>query len=140
MSVEKMPEEYRGTYFDFGPDVGDLPPAFAIVAGGYPRMGPVSARVNLYRETALRGLVRALRFEHTRVVGWGAKAEGGRHEEESWLVVCSRDEAVDLGCAFDQDGVWWVEGDALSVLPCLGKYPETPVTPGFRARVRRREG
>ncbi len=140
MSVDQMPDEYRGTYFDFGPDVGEFPPSFAIVAGGHPRVGRVSERVNAYRETALRALLVELGLTHRCLVGWGAKAEGGRHEEESWLVVCSRDEAVDLGCAFDQDGVWWVDGDALSVLPCLGKYPDTPVTPGFRARVRRREG
>ncbi len=138
MSAEQMPGEYRGTFFDFAPDVGEFPPSFAIVAGGYPRVEQLSVDENRVRETELKMLLAKRGFTHRRLVGWGPKAGGGRHEEESWFVVCSRDEAVDLGCAFDQDGVWWVEGDALSVLPCLGKYPETPVIPGFRARLKQR--
>jgi hypothetical protein len=136
---EGMPPEYGNTSFDFCESPIELPGSFAVIAGGYPRVEQLSDEENRVRETELRMHLAKRGFTHRRLVAWGPKAGGGRHEEESWLVVCSRDQAVDLGCAFGQDGVWWVEGDALSVLPCLGKYPETPVTPGFRARVRRRE-
>ena len=123
-----MPADTTETLFELDGSLLDLPPSFAVItdeATPPPTEGGGAKRL---REQS---------FSHRRIVAW-VPTPGGPRAAEGWLVDCAKGVAVALGRTQRREAVWWVEGDALSVVPCLGHDVETRVTPGFRARLRHR--
>ncbi len=133
-----MPPEYARTLFELDGPLRTLPSSFAIITAVMPRGFASDASTDAADDAELEKRLRGGAYEPRRIIGWAPTAQA-IHAEKGWLVPCSKAEAARLGRDFRQDAVWWVEGDALSVVPCLGRYDKTAVRPGFRARVCHRE-
>ena len=130
-----MPPEYANTLFQLDGSPLMLPPSFTIITAVLPIGFVTSPDEDARHNAELAQRLRAEGFHPLPVIGWAPRADGSVHEEASWLVACPKVRAVALGREYRQEAVWWVEGDALGAVPCLGLYPETPVTPGLRARL-----
>jgi hypothetical protein len=49
------------------------------------------------------------------------------HREKSWMVNFDKDKAIEVGKAFDQNAIYWVENGVLFLTPCLSEECEETV-------------
>jgi hypothetical protein len=70
---------------------------------------------NRMADERLRQLLLGRNLRHQRITG---ESPDGQHAEPGWWVETDLADAVQIGRAFRQDAVYWIEGDALSVHAC----------------------
>lgn len=56
------------------------------------------------------------------------------HSEASFIVECSLPEALEIAAEFEQNAIFWVEQDRLSLVPCLLDDVEQTEMGSFRGR------
>lgn len=100
---------------------GWTPPAesFAILSACSPTGEQRPAARNQVADEELRR--RLLESVHRRITG---QSPDGSHAEPSWASACTRAKAVELGREFQQDAIFWVEGDSLAVVDCKASRPD----------------
>jgi hypothetical protein len=125
-----------------GPFLAHHPGPWVIVTAWNPGAGHAGGAVavtpdeNLARDQALEGWLREAGRPALRIVGRAPPPE--THAEPGWLVpVASLDEAVALGAAWKQDGVYLVQPpDTLILAWCApGEGPPPRELGSFRARL-----
>ena len=100
-SVPALPPQWPGRFA--------ILTAWATTGEHWPDERNRAADESLRQELVQRGL------PHHRIVG---ASPDGQHAEPGWIVETELQEAVQLGQAYRQDALYWVEADALRVVSC----------------------
>lgn len=122
---------YARTCFAVASVPDKWPDCFAIITAWATTGERWTADRNRMADERLRQLLLGRNLPHARITG---ASPDGQHAEPGWWVETDREDAVQIGRAFLQDAVYWVEADALSVHSCRD-HRSAPVGP-FAERVR----
>lgn len=108
---------------------GHLPNPFAIITASNPLGQILSKDENDQRNRQLqKELSHVL---HEKIIGASADLE---HQEHSFIVQISKPAAIGLALKYDQNAIFWVEGDDLHIIPVLMSGDEVSVG-SFRDRL-----
>lgn len=105
--------------------------SFAIITAHNPRGRVLSASQNRLLDRQLQRHIIELKRPYRAIIG---ASYDRRHMEKSWAVPIEKSLAVALGTQFNQNAIYFVEGDQLQLVPCLLNYPELTMG-AFSARV-----
>ena len=125
-----MKEEYANTFFHLGFREEFLPNSFAIVTACNPMDEKLSEEVNHLRNERLKNNLKSRNFLALPVLG---KSLDGLHEEKSFCVNCTKEEAVSLAESYDQRAIFWIDEDNLEIIDC--KLAEVEFLGSFKARI-----
>jgi hypothetical protein len=93
-------------------------PARFVVVTAYATTGERWTQAeNTRADSALAQHLAALGVWHCRITGYDP-ATG--HAEPGWAVEVTREAGLELGRAFRQDAIYWLDGEALWVVSCHG--------------------
>ena len=110
-----MNDKYFETIFLNFDKADELPETFAVLTACNPMDQPLGNEENKERNLELlqslgdRGKTFAL------ITG---SSPDHSHQEPSFLVHCSRQDAVKLGATFSQRAIFWVNADQLEIIEC----------------------
>ena len=130
-SINKMHPAYFETRFRVEAMPGDWPASFVILSAwattgqSWTAQANESADRRLAQRLAQRGLWRL------RITGYSPTTG---HAEPGWAFTMGLEEACDLGQRFQQDALYWVDHDRLSVTHCDHRRGLLPIGP-FRQRL-----
>ncbi len=122
---------YDQAHFQLDSPAVDLPVGFGIVTACNPMGVTVEASVNegLDRDLGLSLVDQGI--QHFRVTG-GSKDMS--HAELGYGCAVDRERIVELGRQWNQEAVFWVQGDQLFLVPCNDSKHEEPLG-SFRERL-----
>jgi hypothetical protein len=107
------------------------PDRFAVITG-FATTGEIwSEEKNQAADSALQAELVALSIWSCRVTG---VSPDGRHREPGWAADIDLSAAQNIGAAFKQDAIYWVDGDNLSVVSCRPGKPGVLIG-SFRQRL-----
>lgn len=129
-----MQPEYFETHFETPVADERWPEAFAIVSACATTGETWSDDENRAADTRLADELRARGVWMRRLTGYSPRT---CHAEPGWAAALAFDAACELGQAFRQDAIYYVEGDDLFVSHCDARRRREPVGP-FRERLRGR--
>ena len=124
-------ESYRQAHFLIKPAIKDLPDSFGIVTACNPDGEEVGSAENLRLDRELVSLLSSSAVKNFRVTGGSRDMT---HAEPGYGCLVDRERIVDLGCEWNQEAVFWVEGDNLFLIPCATPQ-EFELIGSFRERV-----
>ena len=75
-----------------------------------------SREENQREDEALRRSLELQGLSFFRVTGCSPDLS---HREPGWAVEIPKSDAISLGRRFGQRGIWWVEGDELTLISCI---------------------
>jgi len=110
-----MNPAYATTRFSLESEPPPWPPAFAILTAHAPPGETWTGGENREADQRLRETLERLGVWMHRVVGHSPDRS---HQERSWAVAISLEDALALGREFLQDAIFHVEHDMLSVIQC----------------------
>lgn len=113
-SSRLKPEYFDAVFCGVVPGAG-WPERFAIITACNPDGETVDDATNATTTRRLFERLAACGYDPWEVIGGSADA---RHQEAGFGVVCSLEAGIRLGREFRQDAIFWVEGDALSIINC----------------------
>jgi len=124
-------EAYKQAHFLIDPAIKDLPDSFGIVTSCNPNGEEVGSAENLRLDRELGSLLSSTGSDHFRVTGGSRDMT---HAEPGYGCLVDRERIVDLGHQWNQEAVFWVEGDDLFLIPCATRQ-EFELLGSFRERV-----
>jgi len=110
-----MNEKYFDTHFLGLGKTDELPLTFAILTACNPMDQPLGKNENKKRNLELIQILSDTGKTFARITG---SSPDQSHQEPSFLVRCSRQEALKLGTRFDQRAIFWVNDDQLEIVEC----------------------
>src|SRR5436190_3361522 len=111
-----MNPEYKRTRFMACPPPGGLPDRFGVVTACNPNGGVVDEAQNVTATATLRRQLEDTNWTFFLVTGCSPDLA---HQEPGFGVACqSSDEVVELGRAWQQEAVFWVEYGVVHLVPC----------------------
>jgi len=126
-----MHPAYFETHFQRDEPWDDWPASFAVITAYAPTGTTRPAAENAEADRRLEAELRSARCWVRRLTGYSPTTG---HAEPGWAVELEFDTACDLGERYGQDAIYYVVGDALSVIHCDDR--RRPVAVGrFRERV-----
>lgn len=129
---ENLPSFYFETRFRLGAADPAWPDTFAIVSAYATTGERWTERENESADQELAADIQMRSVWHCRLVAYSPTSG---HTEPSWAIQLAFDEACDLGLAYKQDAIYWVERGQLFVSKC---EPSARVRVGvntFEARI-----
>ena len=112
---------YSTALFQAAPPPGGWPRAFAILTAWNPRGRSAAVAQNRQSDARLAARLRELGCWHWRVTGGSPDF---RHAEPGFAAALPLLAALALGCEFEQEAIFWIENDELSVIACQGDRRE----------------
>lgn len=113
-SIE-MSRTFHAAYFEtvfFGEALPkNMGTSFAIITAFAPTGRKWSQEKNRHADACLKD--RLARWRPHRITG---SSEDRKHQENGWAVACARSTAIRIGHEFQQDAIFWVRGDKLSII------------------------
>jgi hypothetical protein len=132
----RMHPAYFDIAFDPSGYQGPWPASFAIVTAWAPTGTSLPIPENQRRDLHLRErLCRCLGTQPVRITGFSPTTG---HAEPGWLVPLARTPALNIGLDYQQDAIYWIQFDQLSVVHCspslripipMGWFRERLITP-----------
>lgn len=111
-----MNPEYQRTRFLARPPTSGLPDRFGVVTACNPNGVVVDETRNAVATDKLRQQLQHLEWVFFPVTGCSPDLT---HQEPGFGVVCqTAEEVVDLGRAWQQEAVFWIENGVVHLLPC----------------------
>jgi hypothetical protein len=107
--------EYFETVFESSTPLQQLPAQFAIVTAYNPNGEPRGSEENERRDQALRKILERRGIRHWEVTGC---SPDGSHREPGYGIQCPIETAVELGRHFEQEAIFWIHNDELTLLSC----------------------
>lgn len=114
-----MNPNYATTHFRAEP-FSDWPRSFAIITACnpyHPERHTGSDDENTHLDALLEAHLRELEYRHWRVIGGSPDFV---HAEPGFAVEVSLPEGIELGRKFNQEAIFWIEGDDLYLVACQG--------------------
>jgi hypothetical protein len=128
---DEMRPEYWDTHFRVCEPAISWPTAFAIVTAYATTGQKWTDEQNEAADVTLQRELRKLGSWVLRMTGYSPKTQ---HAEPGWAVDLPFNDACDLGLRFQQDAIYYVDQDLLSVSHCDCRRQRIPIGP-FRVRV-----
>ena len=125
------PAVFKQAHFLIDPAIEDLPDSFGIVTACNPDGVEVGSAENLRLDRELGSLLSSSDVKHFRVTGGSRDMT---HAEPGYGCLVDRERIVELGRKWNQEAVFWVEGDNLFLIPCATRQ-EFELLGSFRERV-----
>ena len=107
--------EYFQTVFESSTSVQKLPAEFAIVTAYNPNGESRGSEENERRDQALRKILESRGIRHWDVTGCSPDAS---HREPGYAIECPIETAVELGRQFEQEAIFWIRDDELTLVCC----------------------
>jgi len=126
-----MNEEYFETVFLFSGIIEKATPSFAILTAFNPMDQLLSLDENKMRNLQLFHALCDIEKSITRIIG---SSTDHSHQEPSFLVDCTQQEAMELGKEFQQRAFFWVSNDQLEIIDCTTGISHPAGS--FRMRIR----
>jgi hypothetical protein len=130
---EQIMALYATTVFKLAQPVA-LPNSFAIITAHNPQGVIVDARTNRGYNLALHNLL-AARHDVTQLLPITGCAPDMSHQEASFLVALPKATAMTIAKQFQQNAIFWVEGDQLTIVPVVLKGVVATHIGSFKARL-----
>lgn len=130
-----MPPDYFETHFRAEPPDPEWPAAFAVITA----YAPTGEKWTIEKNEAANGRLHA---ELRQTGRWQARVTGYSpttgHAEPGWAVELPLEDACALGDRYQQDAIYYVRGDALSITYCDPLRERLVPVGSFRQRLDRR--
>ncbi|NRA53160.1 MAG: DUF3293 domain-containing protein [Gammaproteobacteria bacterium] len=123
---------YQGTYFK-GVNRELLGDSFVIITANNPHGALLESQSNIELNLLLQAKLKQLGLSYLRVLAGNFDFS---HAEESLVVNCSLKQGVSLATMFNQNAIFSIERDELSLVPCLLSGVEQTVVGSFIERLR----
>ncbi|MBU1308090.1 DUF3293 domain-containing protein [Rheinheimera muenzenbergensis] len=94
---------------------------FAIISAQNPAGHTEHPYLNLRRDKELQACLNQQRLPYRSVIG---SAPDLTYQEKSWIVLCDKQQAIELALQFEQNAIYWVERGELFLVPVLLQQPE----------------
>jgi hypothetical protein len=94
---------------------------FAIISAQNPAGVIEPAALNLRRNNELQACLDQQRLPHRSIIG---SAPDRSVQEQSWIVLCDKPNAIELALQFEQNAIYWVERGELFLVPVLMSQQE----------------
>lgn len=114
---------YKSTVFLSCQPFG-LSERYAIITACNPKGEILSDCANRSRDYQLQHLMTSQKANFRCVYGCSPDL---RYREKSWMVNFEKERAIEIGKAFEQNAIYWVEDGVLFLTPCLSEEVEEPV-------------
>ena len=128
-NVTELIKIYSETVFELMSPLSELPNPFAIITAYNPQSKNFSESNNIIANQALEEDLSQV--FHVPVNGRSLDAS---HQEPSFAVQISKAAAIGLAEKYNQNAIFWVEGDDLHIVPVLMNGDEISVG-SFRSRI-----
>lgn len=89
---------------------------FAIISAQNPAGHIEHPYLNLRRDNELQACLNRQRLPYRSVIG---SAPDLSFQEKSWIVLCDKNQAIQLALQFEQNAIYWVEQGELFLVPVL---------------------
>lgn len=89
---------------------------FAIISAQNPAGQTEHPYLNLRRDNELQACLNRQRLPYRSVIG---SAPDLSFQEKSWIVLCDKNQAIQLALQFEQNAIYWVEQGELFLVPVL---------------------
>jgi hypothetical protein len=120
-SVECLWRYYQETQFLFTQGLSSKI-SFAIITAHNPKGEILTPCQNRLLDRQLQQEILMLDRPYRAMVG---VSQDRKHMEKSWAVSTDKASAIELGCKFNQNAIYYVEADKLQLIPCLLSKQET---------------
>lgn len=110
-----MNEKYFETIFLNCVKADELPETFAVLTACNPMDQPLGNEENKKRNLKLLHILGGWGQTFARITG---SSPDHSHQEPSFIVHCSRRDALELGVMFSQRAIFWVNADQLEIIEC----------------------
>jgi len=110
-----LPPEYDHTVFHTDTPSSEWPQAFAIITAHNPHGRNLPADANETLDQQLRSEMGRRGLPFFRMTGGD---EGFVHSEPGWAITMDFHEAVEMGRAFHQLAIWWIEDGVIFLVEC----------------------
>lgn len=107
--------EYFQTVFESSILLQELPAEFAIVTAYNPNGESHGSEENERRDQALRKILESRGIAHWQVTGC---SPDGSHREPGYGIQCPIETAVELGRQFEQEAIFRIHNDELTLICC----------------------
>lgn len=97
---------------------------YAIITACNPKGEMLTDCENRARDYRLQKLMSQHKANYRCVYGCSPDLS---YREKSWMVNLEKDQAIEVGKAFDQNAIYWVEDGLLFLTPCLSSENEETV-------------
>jgi hypothetical protein len=115
-----MKPEYPQTRF-LVEKIKSLPPRFGVVTACNPNGVHVDDEKNKAATERLRNHLESAGYNFFRVTGCSPDF---RHQEPGFGIICQdRDKIVEMGRAWHQEAIFWIENGTVHLVPCGGGDP-----------------
>ncbi|WP_423187194.1 DUF3293 domain-containing protein [Alishewanella sp. d11] len=94
---------------------------FAIISAQNPAGQLSNPVANLLLDKQLQAHLDAINTPYRSITG---AAPDFSFQEKSWMVLCEKQDAIEIGQRFNQNAIYWVEHNKLYLVPVLLAQPE----------------
>ena len=110
-----MNGEYFKTVFITKESIALPAPSFAILTASNPMDKLLGENENQLRNEALRTLLEEEEVHFSEIIG---SSPDSTHQEASFAVSCTLDNALEWANRFEQRAIFWVQDDHLQIIAC----------------------